>query len=410
MLRVGVVATEVTERSGGSFTFQREIVEQLSLESSSEQIQWIIITPGGISSDKSQLNAGIAQYETISFRARDHKLGLFLKWIYSHARSFFYRTPFKETMQRRSEFFGSKLAKLQLDLIWYLSPHAYTQEIPYALTVWDLQHRLQPWFPEVSSDGQWVQRERQNKRYIRRASIIFTGNETGAREICTTYGIPPERVLVNPLPVPSDALQYGSHKIASNAIVFLRHEFGCFILYPAQFWAHKNHTVLLQAMAILKPNLSAPLNLVLTGGDKGNMDYIMRLAGELQLSEQLVNLEFIDRKDLLFLYSEARALVFPSLFGPDNIPPLEAMAVGCPVIAADVPGMRQQLGSAALYCSPTDPVEWATAISSIINDGALRNTLIHDGEASVRQSTVAHYVKNVENYLLEFKKIRETWG
>ena len=43
-----------------------------------------------------------------------------------------------------------------------------------------------------------------------------------------------------------------------------------------------------------------------------------------------------------------------SLFGPENLPPLEAMALGCPVVAADVPGAREQLGDAALRVPPID--------------------------------------------------------
>ncbi|MFM6269445.1 MAG: glycosyltransferase, partial [Dolichospermum sp.] len=52
------------------------------------------------------------------------------------------------------------------------------------------------------------------------------------------------------------------------------------------------------------------------------------------------------------LYINAFSLAFMSFFGPDNLPPLEAMALGCPVIASKVSGSEEQLGNNALLVNP----------------------------------------------------------
>jgi len=252
-------------------------------------------------------------------------------------------------------------------------------------------------------------RELGTTSFIQRATIIVTGNMVGAKQISSAYSIPMDRVLVNALPVPSDSITYKENPESTEKIRKWREEVGDFILYPAQFWPHKNHKVLLEAIAILVSNGDFIPKLVLTGSDKGNLDYINALIKDLKLDNYVVNLGFISRQDLLYLYTEANALVFPSMFGPDNIPPLEAMAVGCPVLVSDDPGMREQLGSAAIYLSPTSPLEWVNAISDLQRNPQLRQTLVMAGIERVNDSNSDEYIERVRERILEFKQIRETW-
>ena len=102
--------------------------------------------------------------------------------------------------------------------------------------------------------------------------------------------------------------------------------------------------------------------MVFTGSDKGNEQLVRRKISELGLDDQIHMLGFVPRDDLKALYSTALALTFASFFGPGNLPPLEAFALGCPVIASRVPGTQEQLGDAALLFNPADPEELANAI------------------------------------------------
>ena len=409
MFRVGVIAMESTGTNGGSFTFQHEVVRTLFQRPTVLGIEWVVITPRDGVVGQLGLSSQSIQHVEMSLSARDHKIGLARKWLSTHLKSLVSGSRFKSKTERRSEFFESKLRTLHLDMLWYLGPLAQTQEIPYALTVWDIQHRLQPWFPEVSSKGIWMQRELLTISHLQRSTFIITGNNVGATQISSAYSIPPDRILVNPLPVPTDAIAYGQNPIASETMRPWREGIGNFIIYPAQFWAHKNHKVLLDALAHLASGSEDVPKLVFTGSDKGNLDYIRVLIENLQIERHVVNLGFVTRHDLLYLYSEATALVFPSMFGPDNIPPLEAMAIGCPVLVADDPGMREQLGSAAMHLSPTDPLEWASAVTTLSEDAELRETMIARGKNRIQACTTEIYVDKIQSRLLEFKKIRETW-
>ncbi len=120
-------------------------------------------------------------------------------------------------------------------------------------------------------------------------------------------------------------------------------------------------------------------------------------------------LGFIAREDLLALYRNAMALVYPSFCGPENLPPLEAFAVGCVVLAVDVPGAREQLGDAALLVDPKDPVAIASAIRTLSEDSALRETLRQRGFARASRWTGKDYVKCVLSILDEFEAVRRCW-
>ena len=129
------------------------------------------------------------------------------------------------------------------------------------------------------------------------------------------------------------------------------------------------------------------------------------------MSDQVFDLGFVARQELVGLYRAARALVFPSFFGPDNLPPLEAFALGCPVIAADIPGARGQLGRGALYFNPSDPHEiLAMRIATLLsNDGDCRQRLIEEGLKISLQQTPQSYVCAVCEFLDAFEAIRRCW-
>ena len=120
--------------------------------------------------------------------------------------------------------------------------------IPFAVMVWDLQHRNNPWFPEVSELSKWDNRERRGK-ILQRASLIYTGTQQGREEIVSYYQVPPERIKVLPFATPVFALEAAKRHV--RAEIFRKLGLSSeYILYPAQFWPHKNHVLVLEACKI----------------------------------------------------------------------------------------------------------------------------------------------------------------
>jgi glycosyltransferase involved in cell wall biosynthesis len=282
-------------------------------------------------------------------------------------------------------------------------------DVPYVLTIFDVEHVRQPWFPEVSVGGEWERRHQHYSRFIPKATRAIVPNEAGRAQIVRHFGIDPERVLCLGHPTPTFAREAAQRERLPRDHVDRLGVSGRYLFYPAQFWAHKNHPTLLDAVAELARDGREPYELVLVGSDKGQLEHVRSLARETGVVELVHFLGFVETDDLVALYQHAHALTYVSLFGPENLPPLEAFALGCPVVASDVPGAREQLGDAALLVSATDPAQVAEAVRRL-EEPALRGELTELGRRRAEGRTPEAYVRGVLDFLDEFERVRRGWA
>jgi alpha-1,3-rhamnosyl/mannosyltransferase len=95
---------------------------------------------------------------------------------------------------------------------------------------------------------------------------------------------------------------------------------------------------------------------------------------------RVIELGYVPEEDLAGLYSDALALIYPSLYEGFGLPVLEAMSCGCPVITANAASLPEVGGDACLYLQdPTDPGEMARAMERVANDSALRDSMRSKG-------------------------------
>jgi glycosyltransferase involved in cell wall biosynthesis len=318
-----------------------------------------------------------------------------------------YLSPVARLAWRRPGKFQRLAERHGVQLMWFAGVGVYdSPDVPYVATIWDLQHRLQPFFPEVSSKGLWDQRELISSYFLRRAAFCITGTEAGKNEVERFYQLDSERIRVIPFPTPQFALQ----DCASS--INLRERFGIpgrFVLYPAQFWPHKNHINLVLALKKLHERGEGDLSLVLPGSDKGNLEFVKGVCREVGLSDRVFFPGFVSLEELIALYREASALAFMTYFGPDNIPPLEAFGLKCPVVASNVDGAAEQFGDAALLANPSDPEDISNALFAVLNDVSLRERLVAAGVARARRWTAAQYVNEMFSIVDGFSAIRRNW-
>ena len=256
----------------------------------------------------------------------------------------------------------------------------------------------------MSAGGQWELRHYYFSRYIPKATRVIVPNSAGRDQVERYWRIEPDRFLLLGHPTPEFALEAGALP-APPRDVLDRHGIGeRYLLYPAQFWAHKNHATLFDALALLDG-----FELVLVGSDKGQLEHHRRLAREAGVGDRVHFLGFVPTEELIALYRHAHALTYLSLFGPENLPPLEAMALGCPVVAADVPGAREQMGDAALFVPPFDAAAVADAVRRA-GEPAERERLIAAGRERAPRSTADGYVGGVLDFIDEFERVRRSWA
>lgn len=318
----------------------------------------------------------------------------------AHEWSYLQGAPGKVTVQ-------STVVQQRIDFVWFLSPYYEPVEVPFAITVWDLGHRELPWFPEVSLSGMtFDQRESFYRHVLPRAAVVVVGNGAGARSIRDFYQVPAANIQEIPLPINLDELA----GIAANPALLVRYGLapGSFLFYPAQFWPHKNHVTLVDMLARLRAR-GSPLKLALTGSDKGNREHVERYVAERGLQDSVLFLGFVDSAVLHQLYLSAAAMVFGSLMGPDNLPPLEAMAHGCPVVCANYNGAQEQLGDAALFFEGLDAEDAALQITRLA-DAELRALLVSRGRELVRSRNVDLYLERVMGILDGVARVRRLWA
>lgn len=293
------------------------------------------------------------------------------------------------------------------DLILCLTPRFFpSPDVPFVTIVWDLQHRLQPWFPEVSGGGEWNWRDGDYEKTLPRASRVIVGTQAGLREVSSFYRIPPGNIRVVPHPTPSFALEAAGE--AEAGPVPGEFEAGSYLFYPAQFWPHKNHVTTLRALKRLRDG-GLDLSVVFCGSDKGNEEWVRAESRRLGLAAEVHFLGFVTRERLIRLYRRALALVYPSWFGPENLPALEAFALGCPVIAAQVDGADEQLGDAAILFEPADDGALASAVRMLREDRMRREDLIRLGKERALRSTPVQFAEGLIRIVDEFVGPREAW-
>ena len=298
------------------------------------------------------------------------------------------------------------LARERVDFLWILGPYEVDVSIPYAFTVWDLGHRIHPEFPELDDIGwSWEARERLYQKMLYRATYVITGNETGKREILENYPMPPEKIKVVPFPIPSFCRDAAGP--AAEVDPRIREPF---VFYPAQFWSHKNHVALVEAVRYLRDERGTSINCYFVGSNKGNESYIRKKIDEYGLGSQVLMLGFVDDPTLRYLYTHATAMAFVSLLGPNNLPPIEAVALDCPVIISDLPGHIEQMGDAALAVDATDYTALGEAILLLCRDSERRDSLILKGRALAKAYEGYSYFSTLLEIVNSFAPLRNTWG
>jgi glycosyltransferase involved in cell wall biosynthesis len=399
-LKVGIFTGGFLPEAGGGFTFVNELVKALAATRSSRH-EFVAIT----TNTEEQARGAFGHLPVLSLADAyaPPRLAARIGGGVQRRTARLLGQPRRLGEMRASDAaIDARLTANAIDVIWYPSAWQYCSlEIPYITVVWDLQHRRQPYFPEVSDDGKWEYRQRWMSTFLRRAALVIAGAEAGREEIERCYGVQPERMKLIPHPTPSfmaDARSSTAPRVVE----------GDYIFYPAQFWPHKNHANLLHALRLLRDQ-GMNLSLVLTGSDKGNQAYVLQLAERLGLTSHVRMLGFVPNEQLVSLYRHAVALSYVTFFGPENLPPLEAFAAGCPVVASDVAGAREQMGDAAVLVDPRRPEEIAAAIKNVSSDQALRARLIERGFERAKRSTPASFVAEVIAWLDEFEPIRRCW-
>ena len=332
-------------------------------------------------------------YIKVNFLDKIFKILSLQEWFYIFSSTFKLKT-----------FFEKSLVKHHIDLIYFLAPSSLALSLVshnYIYTIWDLCHRDMPEFPEVNYFREFEIRESIYNKAPKKAIAVLTDSELGRDNAIRRYNLDSNRVFSASFVPSANAKKTGFLDIKKKYQVD-----GEYIYYPAQFWAHKNHVYIIDAIAKLKEK-GIFLTAIFSGSDKGNLDYVLNYAQKLNVADLVRYIGFAPDDEIYHLYKQSLALVMPSYFGPTNIPPLEAFAIGTPVIYSDLAGLREQVADAAVLCDLKNPQNLVEHLRLLLHNPDRRLELIEQGYRrlnELQKTSVSHVLMQIfDDFLIKLK-------
>lgn len=264
------------------------------------------------------------------------------------------------------------------------------------LTIHDLQYL---YYPEYFTRAKLIYLKTMMPRSAETARMVLTPSEFTRRSVIERLNIDASVVRVVPHGISPRRRVESTRDVTKHYGID-----GPFFLYPAATYPHKNHLVLIEAMHRLR-RLHPGVQLVLTGA-RGNTMWstgvemqkrVDQEVDSLALGDAVKRLGFVPGQDLDALYREAAALVFPSRFEGFGAPALEAMARGCPVIAANATALPEIVQDAGRLLSPDNVEHWTHAMDEILTDDELRKGFVKAGIERAARFTWAHSASVLED-------------
>jgi len=234
--------------------------------------------------------------------------------------------------------------------------------------------------------------------------IVSISNYVRETIIQHAVNVFPGHVVTIPCVIPLRLSAEKNQLETENLLSELGLIFERFLLYPANFWQHKNHEVLLIAFSMHCAKFpNSNLKLVLTGHPCERKALLENAILKMKLSGRVIFLNYVDNQALALLMSSCFALVFPSLYEGFGIPILEAMSCGRPVLCGNVSSMPEVASEAAILFDPRKPGDIQRAIEQLESSELLRNTLIQKGYARMNSFPSSQEIS--QRYLSLFSEV-----
>lgn len=206
----------------------------------------------------------------------------------------------------------------------------------------------------------------------RRAAAVITGSASSADEIVGFGGIPEDLIRIIPYCVdPPASPAGGGHPAGIDRP---------YVLWVGSLEPRKGVGTLVAAMARLARAGRHTGVLTVLAGYQGWLGSGLVDPADIEaLGPSIRQLGRVDETELWALYRHASVFAFPSRHEGFGLPVLEAMSQGIPVVASDIPPLREAVGGAAVLIDPGRPAEWAEAISALLDGGPERDRLSEAG-------------------------------
>lgn len=228
---------------------------------------------------------------------------------------------------------------------------------------------------------------------VKRARKIITVSEFTKQDLLNKFKVKADKIVVTYEGVANLAKGQDSlfvAKLDKQETLSEYHIVKNFLLYVGNAYPHKNLEILIKVFGKLQAE-RPDLRLVLVGKPDYFYERVKNYARSLNLWQKenlnspVIFPGYVPDAQLEVLYGAAQIYIFPSLYEGFGLPPLEAMAKGCPVISSDRSSLPEVLGQAPLYFNPEDEADLLAKIRLILTDNHLREQLVASGLEQVKK-------------------------
>ena len=253
-------------------------------------------------------------------------------------------------------------------------------KVPVITSIFDVMYLV---LDEYKNDIKNIYRKNFIKFTYKKVKKVITSSNFAKNEIMKVLNLSDEKIDVVYLSVDEKFNPQPVEKIKE-----IKEKYGInknYILYIGNAKPHKNLSRLLSSWQLIN--------------EKIKKDYILVLAGVGQKfcykDENTLIIPFVSEEELAVLYTGATVFVFPSIYEGFGLPPLEAMACGCPVISSNTSSMPEVLGDACLYFNPYDVNQISKTILENLHSETLREKLQKEGFEKVKSYSLEKMVNSL---------------
>ena len=396
---------DANERGGGGFYQSIKTIETLiKFKKNNYELQIITTTPEG---QKDIENRGFKsicfnkqRWSNIYYKLKTSKI---LELILKKLRI---KNPFSDFLNQN-----------KIDFVYFLGPSNLVnlcEENNFIVNIYDFNHRMDNYFPEYRAQSVIDEREVLFQNCVNKSFKIIVDTERTKKELKFLYSCKENKIEVIPFNTYLPSLFEKNKKenivnIDSLKFDFIKEKKTFF--YPAQFWAHKNHTYIIEASKILKDK-NINFYFIFCGSNKGNLKVIKDKIKENNLENNIKIFDFLKDEEIIFLYQNVSAIVMPTYVARSTLPLYESFYFNKNIFyAKDV--LDPKLEELVIPIDLNDPKDLSKKLENFMSktDNSMYENKIKLSKEYLEKNCHEQVIsKKLNKIILEYGYLRKRWS